>query len=393
MQGRDRLRGLRFAEPLESEFAARHALAAAGAGGPAALLGALLVVIWALLDFRLRVGEFAQPAIWIKLGVIVPALAAVLIVHVRKASGRATRRVAVAAGAALTVAFVALLFTTLRADFTGVAVATGVLTCWLYLLSGLGLLHAIVPALTLMVAAQWAASIAGVPAFEAASIGAFLLVTNAVCGVAVYRFEHAARSTFLEREVSAILSGNDAATGIPNRLALEHRYQLVARQAARESRSIALLIAEIDGAARALGSGTAAGDFRRVAHTILQSVRRPLDLAARIDGERFGVLLYDVESEHLPHVMRLIRENVALLDIEQADEHGPRVLTLTIGAALAGPGAPRDLAALTTVAELALTEAKDPENHGIAIRAVAPSAGGEAVTTGPWPTLEERAGV
>jgi diguanylate cyclase (GGDEF)-like protein len=385
--GRDLLRGLRFAEPLESEFSGEYAVAAARTSGPAVLLAVLLVAFWALIDLRLQAGGIGQPAIWIKAGILAPAFLVALAGHLTTLSARAAVVLAQASALAVTVALILLLLGSGSASLADVVLAAHAVTIYIYLLSGLRLLAALCCAIPLLVCTQWAAAAAAMPAIEAAANGAFLLVTNVVCAVAVFRFEHAARSTFLERQVAAILNDNDSATGIPNRIALERRYQLLARQGAREGKSFALLLAEVDGFdghAEARGARVAAGDLRRIAHAILNSVRRPLDIAARLEGARFGILLYDVRPEHLTHVMRLIRENVALLDIEHTAGHGPSVLALTIGAAAAAAGSPRDFGALTTVAELALVEARDPGSQSVAVRALAPEIDGEAVTAGPW---------
>jgi len=391
----DRLSRLSFAEPLESEFRNRFIRQYQDGSKPAVFLAALLFSVWAVLDWRWVPGGLFQPAIWIKLGVIVPGLLAQLLAPTLERFGAQPQRVAVICASCVSSGIGGLLLYLSGSQLSIIVPAIHAVTVYLYLLSGLRLLPAIACALPLSVTLQWASGRLGVPAADAAFSGAFLLLTNAFCSIATYRVEYLARSNFLEREVANVLNGNDATTGIPNRLSFERQFQLLSRQIAREGGSVTLLIAEVDhfaDYAQTKGPRASSVDLRRIAHAIVHSVRRPLDFAARIEDARFGILLHNVKPEDLQQVMRLIRETVTLLDLERLDSNGPSVLSLTIGAAVAAPGAPPELAMLRLVAEAALDEAREPENQGMATRTAAGGQIDDRVMTGPWGAAGRQSG-
>jgi diguanylate cyclase (GGDEF)-like protein len=95
------------------------------------------------------------------------------------------------------------------------------------------------------------------------------------------------------------LSLTDPLTQLPNRRAFERSFDAEWRRARREALPISLLMVDID-QFKAFNDllGHPAGDrcLRLVAETLQRVVRRPLDMAARLGGEEFALLLPNTEA-------------------------------------------------------------------------------------------------
>lgn len=156
------------------------------------------------------------------------------------------------------------------------------------------------------------------------------------------------------------LSSMDALTGLGNLRLFDDTMAKEWRRCLREGATLSLLLADLDEFTKLNARyGRLKGDeaLRNVAVTLQACVSRPGDVIARIDGEKFGILLPGVSAGGAAFLAEKIRHAVATAAI--ANEDAPaKVLTLSVGASSILPQAQLRAGFLMAAAEEALFEAK-----------------------------------
>ena len=379
--------GLRFEAPLEEEFRQQFLASHIGTVRMALSLGLLLVALLAFLDWQLLPKAFWQQSLPIRLGMMLPLM-----------------------GLALVVTYIPSLSKYWPAILGVVAFATGLITLWVgaiavhlglavpfaglmivtvyaYLLFGFRLFQALLVTLPLFVIYLTTVAYSGHELADFAYKAVFLTFANIVGAMGCYRIEHSARTIFLETQIMNLLVGSDALTGIPNRRLFNTHLQSVWRQAQRESRSLAIALIDVDFFKDFNDRyGHQAGDtcLRRIAHTLMQTARRPLDLTARFGGEEFVMLLYDPEPEHIEQLAAKVRDRITLLDIPHEKSEIASRVTVSIGIAIAAADCGRSAEGILQVADEALYEAKETGRDQFIIRNAAESDSATGVFRGPW---------
>jgi diguanylate cyclase len=133
------------------------------------------------------------------------------------------------------------------------------------------------------------------------------------------------------------LSSRDALTGLANRRTFELALAREIDRVARSGEPALLLMVDIDHFKRVNdGHGHAAGDLviRAVAQALTDSVR-PMDLAARIGGEEFAVLLPNCPAAFGPQVAARLRQRVAQTEVALPPEGLRLSVTVSVGGAFA----------------------------------------------------------
>lgn len=146
----------------------------------------------------------------------------------------------------------------------------------------------------------------------------------------------------------------DVLTRAPNRRSFEQRLELELERADRQGTPLSLVICDLDHFKRVNDEhGHDAGDvmLRRAAETI-ERTTRTVDLAARIGGEEFGLVLPDAAPEDAVTVAERVRHAIA----DEFDREGP-AMTISCGIASAS-GADADRGLLFSAADRALYGAK-----------------------------------
>jgi diguanylate cyclase len=146
------------------------------------------------------------------------------------------------------------------------------------------------------------------------STAAPLHATDGAVMGAVLVFQDITSSRRLQRQL-AHSAMHDALTGLPNRAAFERALRAVASGVDKEQRRHSLCFIDLDHFKPVNdGAGHAAGDalLRRVAEVIRDTCRRQ-DLAARIGGDEFAVLLSDYPPEAAEKVAQKIVDAVAAI--------------------------------------------------------------------------------
>lgn len=167
------------------------------------------------------------------------------------------------------------------------------------------------------------------PPAELARLLYTTLGVGLLAGGAGYAQEYMARVNFLLSRINRYRSEHDVLTGVLNRRGFNERFDDMLRQSRRDQRPFALLMLDIDffkkyndryghpAGDRALAA--VAGSLRR------HSARRGFDFVARLGGEEFAVVWYDVTAAAAAKLAEQTRARIEKLGIEHADSPHRRV--------------------------------------------------------------------
>jgi diguanylate cyclase (GGDEF)-like protein len=104
-----------------------------------------------------------------------------------------------------------------------------------------------------------------------------------------------------------------------------------------------------------------------VAETIRKSARRPADLVAFYEGEKFAILLPNTDGEGAEKVAQLITDDIKQLQIPHPYSKISEYITVSMGVATGTPTSALPARELIEVAERALEKAVTQEREGIVI--------------------------
>ena len=163
-----------------------------------------------------------------------------------------------------------------------------------------------------------------------------------------------------QRREIELLSMTDALTGIPNRRSFDLRLAMEWAHAIREKTPISILMIDLDNLKNYNDSyNHLQGDamIKTVAETLASSAKRAQDIAARIGGDEFAVLLPNTDHQSAADFANSLRERVELIEIFTGNGEKTSI-TISIGVACSQP-APNDIAAeLIELADARLYMAK-----------------------------------
>lgn len=135
----------------------------------------------------------------------------------------------------------------------------------------------------------------------------------------------------------------DPVTQIPNRRFFDSVFKTEWRRAAREGKTLSLLMIDVDNFKRYNDHhGHHAGDqcLQIIAQSIRASARRAADVVARHGGEEFVILLPDTALEDAAKLAERLRKNIEEQRIPHSDTEIPRIITVSIGVATCTPTVP-----------------------------------------------------
>ncbi len=141
----------------------------------------------------------------------------------------------------------------------------------------------------------------------------------------------------------------DPLTGISNRRHFDQFLEVEWKRCQRYGRPISLIMGDVDHFKLYNDSyGHRQGDvcLKRIAQAFNRFSRRPGDLAARVGGEEFAVVLSESEGLHAARLAEKIRAEVELMSIPHRASPVRPVVTISLGVSSALPGSqdqPEDL--------------------------------------------------
>ena len=195
------------------------------------------------------------------------------------------------------------------------------------------------------------------------------VAVGTLASTAGYMQEYIVRTNFLDRGIRRHQALHDRLTGLLNRHGLEVHAERSWRRATREAVPVAVAVFDIDWFKHYNDElGHPAGDacLARVADALLQHVGRPLDCAARLGGEEFAVVWYDVDHEAAAKLGERFREAVESLRIAHP-AHVCEWVTLSGGVTVVRPADGATLSAAILTADAALYEAKRAGRNRITV--------------------------
>ncbi|MDR1961842.1 MAG: diguanylate cyclase [Gracilibacteraceae bacterium] len=168
------------------------------------------------------------------------------------------------------------------------------------------------------------------------------------------------------------LSLMDPLTGIANRRCFDDRMAMEWKRAIRDQAPISFLMMDIDKFKTYNDTyGHPQGDvlLKMAAQVFTAAARRPADLAARLGGEEFGVLLPYANLENALAVAEKIRSGVENMRTPTADESVITTATISIGVVSAVPRETDLIKEFISEADACLYNAKNTGRNRIFSRA------------------------
>ncbi len=324
-------------------------------------IGIALVLAISVIDVFLMPESYVAAVVPLRLGtMLVPMLAVVGVTFLAARRGWLPYLVASMA----TLIGIASIIVSIIAARTGAPMVFGAslyITFNIYLVLGLTLQQSAAAAGIVFVSFVGIGVFQGMPT-ATMTYGTLLLgVSNLVGAYAGYRLEQNARVIFDGRKELERLSRTDALTNLYNRHTFDEHLAKVWRQARRDDKQVAVVIAGIDHFKLFNDCyGHAQGDkcIIAVADALRESVNRPLDLIARYDGAEFAMVLFDPSLAFLESLTHSLCHKVVDLDIaHKASETTPTV-SLSVGASIAEAAGNMTTEQLLRQADDALYEAK-----------------------------------
>ena len=129
----------------------------------------------------------------------------------------------------------------------------------------------------------------------------------------------------------------DMLTGLDNRRTFDEHIRQVWKQARRDKKSVAVILANIDHFKLfndCYGHELGDGCLQSIAEIVATSINRPLDLAARYGGGEFAILLYDPTESFLRSLSKKLCVKVAAKNIEHRASAIAPTVTISAGASI-----------------------------------------------------------
>ena len=136
--------------------------------------------------------------------------------------------------------------------------------------------------------------------------------------------------------LTEVMAYRDPLTGLANRRAFDDHYHMVLEQAQQERKPLAVALLDLDHFKRLndlYGHEYGDGALVEIALALAEFAQRPLDLAARLGGEEFALLLYDHDPDAARARLAELLQQVRDLRIPHSGSD-KGVLTCSIGAAM-----------------------------------------------------------
>ena len=162
----------------------------------------------------------------------------------------------------------------------------------------------------------------------------------------------------------------DALTGLRNRRAFDDYIRWVLRRRRTNPSELSFMVLDVDyfkGFNDRYGHATGDIALRRIANSIVDSLHRELDIAARFGGEEFIVLLPETGAIAAEHVAERVRRAVEAMQITHGASTVYSAVTVSIGVAYVDKSTRIDKTTLFAIADHALYQAKERRNCTVVV--------------------------
>ncbi|WP_407293353.1 GGDEF domain-containing protein [Stutzerimonas zhaodongensis] len=187
----------------------------------------------------------------------------------------------------------------------------------------------------------------------------YYLLLLAIGAISRYIHEYSQREQFLVRQLLGWVAEHDSLTGLANRRSFDTALRRTLLQARRDRQPLALLLLDLDDfKAYNDNLGHPAGDalIREFGELLRRFSRRPMDLAARVGGEEFALLLLDCDASSAQAIATQLLSDLADRAIPHPASAQGAFATTSIGIAIMLPGQTAEQ--LYQAADAALYQAK-----------------------------------
>lgn len=168
----------------------------------------------------------------------------------------------------------------------------------------------------------------------------YYMVLLVIGAISRYVHEYSQREQFLVRKLLGWVAQHDSMTGLANRRSFDTALKRVMLQARRDRQPLALLLLDLDNfKAYNDNLGHPAGDalIRNFSELLSSFARRPMDLAARVGGEEFALLLHDCDAQSAQTIAGQILCGLAERAIPHPASAQSALATTSIGVAIWTP--------------------------------------------------------
>jgi len=358
---RQGFRGLRFPEPLESQFRLDHRNESHRLVRMGLLVAVVTTLGFAFIDHSMLHPTNRAPDA-IRFGLQLPLLLIVLLATGRRFYLRFYEK-AIQLGAPFFGIGSVLMAS--YADHDNIALVGArllLVAFFLYFMTGLRLMQALRCNSIVFAALLWVGATGAIPAGVATYLGFALLCANIIGCTGAYALERVNRTSFLERLTLEELASRDGLTQLLNRQTFEARAQGIWPRVSAAARSATVLMIDVDYFKRYNDHyGHQAGDecLRRVAQTLRTALDgHGDDLLGRYGGEEFIALLFDRTHEEVEDVAHRVVRSVAAQCIPHADSDAGNLISVSVGAALHIGPLPAAYNVVAQIADKALYLAK-----------------------------------
>lgn len=190
-----------------------------------------------------------------------------------------------------------------------------------------------------------------------------ILYSGALLGFSRFLYLQQRKMLKIQQKLQSMAKNaeEDPLTGLLNRRGLDRNLGILLPYCIRIGCRIGLMIVDVDNFKRYNDSfGHPQGDkcLKMVAAELKKTARRSSDLAARIGGEEFIILVYDVKESELIAFAEKIRTNIESLNIKHSPMLGTPVVTVSIGVSSVVPTTMQCMSDLYKTADKSLYVAK-----------------------------------